>query len=421
MNARVRLLRSALCLAFVTAAGLMPRVGAAWQDTDREAHWRADLKVFAETFAAGQKDFARLYPRPNFEATLAKLSQQISRTSDADMTLDLMRLIASGRVAHTLVLLPTPAQGFTTLPVGFHWYADGLAIVAATPEFQSALGARVLRIGPKTPERLLEDVAPYISYETPIWLRARSTAYFASVPVLNRLGVLDRDGRLRLALEKGAAPFDIDIPALTGEPPPTRAWVFDGAPVPLARKRPGRIYWHEYLPAPKTIYIQYSRCSEDPAYPFEVFTRDVLADIDTHDVERVVIDVRTNSGGNSSVIATLMAGLKARPRLRSRIFVLIGPGTFSSGQLAAWEFRRRFGATLVGEATGEALNSYGEVKVFTLPHSQIRVQYSTKFFRLGPDHMLDPQIRVAATLADDLAGRDPVLEAALSAKGSSSR
>src|SRR5215467_2175928 len=65
MNARIRFLRSALCLAFVAAAGLMPRAGAAWQDTDREAHWREDLKVFSDTFAANQRDFARLYPRPN--------------------------------------------------------------------------------------------------------------------------------------------------------------------------------------------------------------------------------------------------------------------------------------------------------------------------------------------------------------------
>jgi C-terminal processing protease CtpA/Prc len=140
-----------------------------------------------------------------------------------------------------------------------------------------------------------------------------------------------------------------------------------------------------------------------------------LADIDAHAVDRVVLDIRTNSGGNSSVIAPLTAGLKARPTLRSRIFVLIGPETFSSGQLAAWEFRRQLGATLVGEPSGEALNSYGEVKVFTLPHSQLRVQYSTKYFRLGKDDLLDPQIRVAATLEDVLAGRDPVLDAALAA------
>jgi hypothetical protein len=394
----------------------MPRVGAAWQGPDREARWQEDLKVFSDTFVANQKDFARLYPRSNFDGILATLLQQIGQQSDADMTLELMRLVASGHVAHTVVLLPKPTQGFTTLPVGFHWYSDGLAVVSATPGFQLALGARVLRIGSKTPERLLEDVAPYISFETPTWLRAQSTAYFASVPVLNRLGVFDGDGRLRLALQKGASAFDIDIPASNGEPPTTRVWIFDGAPVPLARKHPARIYWHEYLPNAKAIYIQYAKCSEDPTHPFAEFTREVLADIDSHDVDRVVLDIRTNSGGNSSVIAPLTAGLKARPRLRSRIFVLIGPATFSSGQLAAWEFRRQFGATLVGEASGEALNSYGEVKVFTLPHSQIHVQYSTKYFRLGPDDTLDPQIRVAATLADVLAGHDPVLDAALSAR-----
>jgi hypothetical protein len=411
----VRRLRTTLWLAFLATACLRPLIAASQQVPDRDTLWREDLKVFAEEFAAGQKDFQKLYPRPDFEGTLKRLSQRVAPT-DADMVLDLMRLVASGHVAHSGVLLPTPAQGFTTLPVGFHWYADGLAIVAATPEFRPALGARVLRIGGKTPESLLEDVAPYISFETPIWLKTRSTAYLASVPVLNRLGVLEANGGLRIALQKGDAPFDIDIPTSRGEPPPARVWVFDkpGVPVPLARKHPARLYWHEYLPGSNAIYIEYSKCSEDASHPFAQFTSEVLADIDAHDVDRVLLDIRTNPGGNSSVIAPLTAGLKARPKLRSRIFVLIGPETFSSGQLAAWEFRRKLGATLVGESMGEALNSYGEVKQFTLPHSHLRVQYSTKYFRLGSDDVLDPQIRVAATLEDVLAGRDPVLDAALS-------
>src|SRR5579872_215623 len=413
---RARIAGATLGLVFIAVIGCGSLLETWQQDTNREAYWRQDLKVFADTFTANQLDFAKLYPRAEYEHALAALSRRAAQTSDADMTLDLMRLVASGHVAHTLVALPRPAEGFTRLPVGFHWYADGLAIVVTTPEFRSALGARVRRIGPKTPERLLEDVAPYVSFETPMWLRVQSTAYFASVPVLRRLGVLDRDGQLRLALQKDGASFDIAIPPSKGEPPSARVGLFDEAagPVPLALRRPTRIYWHEYLPAFKAIYIQYAKCLEDPMHPFAEFTREVLDDIDAHDVERVVLDIRTNSGGNSRVIAPLTAGLKARPRLQSRILVLIGPETFSSGQLAAWEFRRQFGATLIGESSGEALNSYGEVKLFTLPHSHVRVQYSTKYFRLGTDDMLEPKIRVAATIADVLAGRDPVLDAALS-------
>ena len=51
--------------------------------------------------------------------------------------------------------------------------------------------------------------------------------------------------------------------------------------------------------------------------------------------------------------------------------------------MAAVEFRHDLHATLVGQATGEMLNGYGEVKELTLPHSGLKMQYSTKYFRLG--------------------------------------
>jgi hypothetical protein len=50
-----------------------------------------------------------------------------------------------------------------------------------------------------------------------------------------------------------------------------------------------------------------------------------------------------------------------------------------------------------------------------LPNSGLRIQYSTKFFHLAKDEAgaLEPDVRVTHSLADALAGWDPVLEAAL--------
>jgi hypothetical protein len=86
--------------------------------------------------------------------------------------------------------------------------------------------------------------------------------------------------------------------------------------------------------------------------------------------------------------------------------------------MAAIEFRNDLHATLVGEATGERLNGYGEVKELKLPNSGLRMQYTTKFFRLAKDDAdaLEPDLRVSRSLEDALAGRDPVLEAALQKK-----
>ena len=56
----------------------------------------------------------------------------------------------------------------------------------------------------------------------------------------------------------------------------------------------------------KTLYVQYNRCANDPAKPFADFARELFAFADAHPVDRVVVDLRYNGGGNSRVIAPLI-------------------------------------------------------------------------------------------------------------------
>jgi len=81
------------------------------------------------------------------------------------------------------------------------------------------------------------------------------------------------------------------------------------------------------------------------------------------------------------------------------------------------EFRTKLHATLVGEPTGGRPNIFGNPTSLTLPNSKLSLEYSTSFVRhvsSGDPAALEPDIRAAPTLADALAGRDPVLDAALS-------
>jgi hypothetical protein len=85
-----------------------------------------------------------------------------------------------------------------------------------------------------------------------------------------------------------------------------------------------------------------------------------------------------------------------------------------------WQEDLDMGAVLIGEPTGEKLDSYGEVLQLTLPHSQLSVQYTTKLFRLsrsGDPIALFPDLTVTRSLDDALAGRDPALDAALRYQG----
>jgi hypothetical protein len=402
---------------------------------DREIHWRQDLQFFVEHFVNGhctladlfhspltafqpchQADFAKLYPQPAFDNEIHAIEESIRSLTDSQIALRLARLVASAHIGHTYVSLPALKLGFRPLPVTFHWFADGLTILSTTPEHTAALGAHVLKIGPLTADQALAAVAPYISYENQTYLRVSSPSYLNKMALLREIGAVGGGNTVTLTLAKaGGEPFTLSLKPR--EPNLKDVSAIDELHVPesLARKHPKASYWYEYLPDSRALYIQYNRCTNDPEKSMGDFARELFAATAGHPVDRAIVDLRFNGGGDSRVIGPLKTGLHSR---HYPVFVLIGAATFSSAQDNAIEMRRQLNATLVGESTGEKLNSYGEVRQLKLPNSDLRIQYSTEFFRMQKDSDADalyPDIPAPLALADFLAGHDPALDAALRA------
>jgi hypothetical protein len=167
---------------------------------------------------------------------------------------------------------------------------------------------------------------------------------------------------------------------------------------------------------------------------------DPMDDIISGKPRRVVIDLRFNSGGDFGKIIVFSQGL---PRLlpRSRIFVLVGPGTFSAALIMAAMLKGHGGdrVVLVGETMGDRPQFWAEGLQKALPNSHILVRYASGYqdWSNGCDDVsrcfwlnvalaqknvsLEPEIRVATKFSDYAAGHDPVLAAALAAPEMSQR
>jgi hypothetical protein len=104
-------------------------------------------------------------------------------------------------------------------------------------------------------------------------------------------------------------------------------------------------------------------------------------------------------------------------RYSGPVYLLISAQTFSSAMSCALAAKDYGLATIVGEETGEPVNSTGEIYSLTTPGIGLRASLTTKVF-LSPKPHPDgqgvvPDIAVATTPADAAAGRDPVLERVL--------
>ena len=130
----------------------------------------------------------------------------------------------------------------------------------------------------------------------------------------------------------------------------------------LLRYSKNKNYWFDYQKDRKLLYINYSKCNEIKDYPFSQFSEDVFKVISTEEVNKVVIDLRDNGGGNSAIIKPLLEKLKtSNLNNKNSLYVLIGKITFSSALMNAITIKKDFKSTLVGEPTSGNINHYGEV------------------------------------------------------------
>jgi hypothetical protein len=405
-----------------------------------DAQWQEDLNIFETTLPQKHIAFYKLMPKEKFEQEMVDIKQSAPGLTDQQIILRLTRLVADLGVAHSQVVLPhTGPMAFHQYPLQFHWYSDGLTVVAAASQYQNTQGARVDRIGSMTPKELETNLAPFISHENDAWLCAQSPDLMTIVELLQYLKLTTADGAIDLSL---TTPDGKSLMLSISPPNPGTTILIPAQdalhiPPPLyARHR--EIYWYEYLQDSQTLYIQYRVCANDPKNPFSSFAKQLLDFADSHPIARTVVDLRANGGGNSQVVTPLLEGIKARPALnaKARLFVLIGPMTFSSGEWTAEEFHNsfafltsnlidgfywsrpadthawkiRFNATFVGEPTGGKPNNYGDVNYFQLPNSKLIVNYAVKHFQLtddGDPPSRDPDILITRSREDFLADATP--------------
>jgi len=365
--------------------------------------WRDDLTELAAQISSHHPGVFAKVKEADWRKAITELDGAIIGLDDAHILVGMERIVAMVGDSHTRLWLPRKQL----YPIAFLWFDDGVFVGGAGDP--SVIGHRVTAVGNRSIDNALATVGSLVPYENDQNLRNEVPALLSDPVVLEGTDLVLGD----------TADFTLDDGRVLHLRPGAGVSLQPPKSLPLHLQGPTQLaYWNKYVEDQHLIYFQYNACENDPKVgPFLKFAKDTLEFADTHRVDRFVIDLRNNGGGNSLVIEPLVLGLEQRPSLRGRIFVLIGRTTFSSAVMNATELKDRVGATLVGTPTGGNPNGYGEVKQFELPYSHLKGQYSTKLWT--DDHYkgntVPPDIAVHVTSADWFGGKDPAMDAVLAA------
>jgi hypothetical protein len=162
----------------------------------------------------------------------------------------------------------------------------------------------------------------------------------------------------------------------------------------------------EYLPESRTAYVQLNRVGDAPDQTLAAFASRLRAFVDSGAVDRLVLDLRLNRGGDGTLLQPLLLSLIRSPKLEGpgRLFVIIGRSTFSAAQFLVHDLEEYTDAVFVGEPTAGKPNSYGDSRRITLPNSGITVRASIYHWQRA--HPLDVRPWKGPDVAAELTSRD---------------
>lgn len=379
----------------------------AYLSKDRDEKWIKDIEYLEDTLPKVHKNLYFKQDEDYFIESLDTLKEKVPEYTDTEINIEMAMIVSEMGDTHTHVNMGFDKQ----YPFSLYWYDEGIYIVDTTEDYKDLLYSKVLMLNNKPIEEVAEAFRPFFTGANNQWFKNQVMYYMPCTQLLEYLGVIEEDS-LSLKLETvGGKVKEVDMMPITNK---EVKFIEDESVyhMPLYKQHPNENYWYEYLPEEKNLYISFRSAREMLDKPFVVFTDEVFKFIEKQQVDKLVIDLRENQGGNSIFKPFINKLKKSKLNEKEHLFVVMGRKTYSAGLNAVIALKKQTNATIIGENSGGRPNHYGQTKAFRLPNSQIGVSYSTRYIiGLKEDiEYLEPDVAIGVSFAFEKEDKDAVME-----------
>jgi hypothetical protein len=404
-----------------------------------------DAQYFRDTVLANERSGSEEQLKA-FDALSREIVARRPSLDDEALSLEVARGLAVFDNAHTHVT----DSHLKRLPLRFHWFADGLYVVKARPQYEALLGARVVSIEDLDPEDMLRQLRAFIP-GVEGWRRYRSEYFLSAPATLGALGVSTDTSVVAFEFRKrGGAPVNLAIPVDAKVLPSdafrefrhllpldtsfeTEGWLrlADGVdPKPLYLRDMPSPYALTWLESERAVYVRVSGSVNTRQIDLPTFLGQALHDVTEHRAKHAIVDMRFNWGGGYELTRRFSADLAKALPADGKVFIITGPNTFSAGLIMAARLVHFAGrkAVVVGEPLGDRLQFWAEGFHVALPRSQVEMYLSTaahdfkegcrlfdqdcfildKFMGVAVGE-LAPSVAARNTFEDFMAGRDAAM------------
>lgn len=394
-----------------------------------DAGWRSDLASLIPGMAAIHPDLTHGVSRADLDAAVAELSAKVESATDDQLLVGVLRIVAmvsaAGCDSHTgAYVWGSGTYPVDSLPLRLWLFAnedgdDEVVVVDALAPYRDLIGSRIDTIDGHPVRDVIAAIDPIVPRDNAQTVRLLMPRFLLIPQVLRGLGLADA-GSVTLATSAASGATS----ATDVEPVPMAAYNAWAGPYGLhLPANPGLLYlsriddalWWTSLadeldPDKHTVFVQNNRTDDLPA----TLLADLKAALNEPGVNRVILDLRHNYGGELRAIPPIQAPFED-PAVDQpdRLFVITGRNTFSGGSLLTARLDKDSSAQILGEAMGGCPTIWSDPSELTLPASGIVVNVADDV-AVGVDPndprlTIEPDVYAEVTREDWAAGIDPAL------------
>lgn len=384
------------------------------------AQWQEDLAFLVDRLEALHPNLYHVVDRNTFGAARSRLHEAIPGMSDDEIFVELLRLItlaARERDGH-MALSYFEGTGFGIVPIQLYRFADGVFVVDARPELDHLIGKKLVGIGGRSLAEVDRLIDPLIPRDNENSLIGYRNLAYVTPNILAVLGVVDDpttpvylfdsdEGQTSEALA-AVAPSAYGLESIFNLPTPSEA--------PLYLTRRDQAFWLQHREDDGVLYIRLNEVRPTSGDEnLAAFGQRAVSIVEGGNVERVIVDLRQNNGGNNQLIDAIL-GTLTHPLIdqAGRLIVFTDRHTFSAAGNLVAAIGAETGARFEGLSPGGSGSQFGDVERVVLPYSGVSAFIPTRQWVFGNPSfqpLMQPMdLTLEPTAAEFFARKDPLLE-----------
>ncbi|MCR9253892.1 MAG: S41 family peptidase [bacterium] len=414
---------------------LITQLTFAQQSKKQQQKWKEDISHVYTKLQERHVDLYHTSSKEKLDETYQDLISDLPSLTDQQILTRLAQFVALVGDGHTGFVAGNQKKlWFKFLPVKLWYFGDAPYVYSATYQFKTLIGKKLISINGMPIDKVNDLVYSTIGADNDMEKKYTASFDMTRPDLLQALGVIKSIEEISFEFNDGTT---IELPYLalkkwrdaewftlngiyeSGKSPSQRLSFHFASELTLPHLVNREYYWYEVLEDNETIFLQYNTCWDQKNRPsFTELTSQMLQEMDQRGIQKLIIDLRQNSGGEPKIAERFIEELKTSEELvkSGNVYVLVGRRTFSAALTNAAQLRK-IGAITVGEPPRGKPNNPSEGRDITTSNKKLWVTVSTQMVirdeELGDakylpvDHLIEQSI-------DDLAkGTDTVFQWAI--------